>query len=138
MNDGVKIMKVKTVAEKHSFKPVKIFSSIVCTLFFTMMMSPAVAMDNRFNPPTFSAPLDEFNSRISSGNRNIDFIVAQVLNNARQIERSGEDFKNNASLYKNQSGGTANAGSVVIPPGTNADTIIVINQNDGDSYAIQR
>lgn len=128
-------MNVKTVAERHSFKFVRVFNSFVCTLVFILAISPAGAAESRFSPPIVNGALDNFNSRFTSSNVNIDFIVAQVLNNARQIERAGDDFKNNASLY---TGGGANAGSVIIPPGTSADTIIIINQNDGDSYAIQR
>ena len=132
-------MKVNTVAEKQSLKFIRMFSSsFVCTLVFILTVSPAGAAENRFSPPKFNGALDDFSKRFNSSSVNIDFIVAQVLNNARQIDRAGEGFKNNASLFRNQTDGSANAGSVIIPPGTSADTIIIINQNDGDSYAIQR
>jgi hypothetical protein len=116
----------------------KFLFPVVCMLLLIGIVGSANAEKNRFSPPSFNSGLDNFNKRFSSNSVNIEFIVAQVLNNARQIDRAGEDFKNNASLYRNHSTGGANAGSVIIPPGTTADTIIIINQNDGDSYAIQR
>ncbi len=116
----------------------KFLFSIVCA--FTLIATTNVAQSvDRFAPVALSTGIDEFYKRLKSSNTNTDFIIAQVLNNARQIERAGESFQNNASLYRND--GTDNSAisnSVIIPPGTRADTIIIINQNDGDSYAIQR
>jgi len=116
----------------------KFLFSIVC-MFIFLTNSIATAQPDRFAPVALSTGIDEFYKRIKQGGVNTDFIIAQVLNNARQIERAGESFKNNASLYRNNGIDTgAISNSVIIPPGTKADTIIIINQNDGDSYAIQR
>ena len=131
------------IATKQSVILSKSIWPVVCTLLFTSIVtSYAFAGEDRFAPPTLDSSLDNFDERFTSNSTNIDFIVAQVLNNARQIERAGDTLRQNALLFRNEddsSGGYgATSGSVIIPPGTSANTIIIINQNDGDSYAIQR
>ena len=96
----------------------------------------------RFAPPQFNAPLDNFDKRLNSNQLNVSFILARVLNEARIIKREGENFRSTAEIFRNNNSNnndsSAVSNSVIIPPGTRADTIIVINQNDGDSYAIHR
>ncbi|MCF6189278.1 MAG: hypothetical protein L3J51_02230 [Cocleimonas sp.] len=128
-------MKDKMSDKKCLFKISGVLS-IVCA--FVLITTPVYAEKDRFKAPEFNTGLDNFNKRFSSNNVNIDFIVAQVLNNARQIDRAADGFRRNASLFRNESNGDTNAGSVVVPPGTRASTIIIINQNDGDSIAIHR
>ncbi len=135
-----------TVARKHLIIVGKVVSPVFCTLLLSIIStSSAIAVEKRFTPPSFNTSLDDFNKRLISDNVNIDFVVAQVLNNARLIRRAGETLKENAQLFRNQNGNSsdsssygATSGSVIIPPGTKAHTIIIINQNDGDSYAINR
>jgi len=119
----------------------------VVLLFVFLISTPALAGGKRFNAPSLIAPLDDFNKRLDSGSFNVDFLVAQTLNLARRLEREGDRFKRNAELFRSSniasntnvaSNGNVSSNSVIIPPGTKADTIIVINQNDGDSYAISR
>ncbi len=119
-----------------------IFSSI-CVLF----LMPTFA-ENRFDPPSVNASLEDFNKRLDSGSLNVDFIVAHSFNIARKIERDVGEFveRTNTALFNNVNQlrqdniltNSALSNSVVIPPGTKADTIIVINISDGDSFAIQR
>lgn len=93
---------------------------IVCMLFFVVISNHAFAADN-------------FNA---------DFIVAHVLNNARQAERTTTDTTTKLVVNQtkedsfNTDGALSN--SVVIPSGIKVETIIIINQNEGDSFAIQR
>ena len=96
--------------------------------------------EDRFAAPNLNAPANTFDARFTANNFNVDFLISHVLNNARQIERLGENLGDNTSFITDQintiDGAISN--SVIVPPGNNADTIIVINMNEGDSFAIQR
>jgi len=131
-------MKIKTDMKKQSVGVSKLLSPVAYILLSISFVYPIFAAD-RFAPPTLSASIDDFNKRSTSSSLNISYIVARVLNEARLIRQAGDDFRDTASIFNNQTGNSdAVSNSVVIPPGTRADTIIVINQNDGDSYAIHR
>lgn len=114
---------------------------IVCMLFFVVISNHAFAAD-RFSPPSLSTPVNGFNRRFTADNFNADFIVAHVLNNARQAERTTTDTTTKLVVNQtkedsfNTDGALSN--SVVIPSGIKVETIIIINQNEGDSFAIQR
>jgi hypothetical protein len=112
-------------------------NKIVSTILFALFVSPTIAAD-RFAPPKIGAPLNNFEERFRADQLNVSFILARVLNEARLIRREGDNFRRTATIFRSGTDNSAVSNSVIIPPGTNADTIIVINQNDGDSYAIQR
>lgn len=137
-------MKNITTNKQLNVKSMYIWPIIYALLSIGISTSSVFAAEDRFAPPSINASLDHFDARFNSSTVNIDFIVAQVLNNARQIERAGDTLRENALLFRNETNDDSstnygtNSGSVVIPPGTSADTIIIINQNDGDSYAISR
>ena len=143
-------MKLKTTAKKQLFKFVSFTSaSVIYALLFSSLASPVSAAEKRFNAPDLNSSLDDFSKRLNASSLNVDFIVAQALNNSRRLKREGDRFRQTAEYFSNQvedgvsqgfdnNSNTAISNSVIIPPGVKADTIIVINQNDGDSYAIQR
>jgi len=77
------------------------------------------------------------------------FLVSHVVNNSRKIVRETEEIgdtaintvnsiQNTSIIRNNSNSDSVSAGSVLIPVGTRANTIIIINQNEGDSIAIQR
>ena len=114
-------------------------SRVMAYTFISLIaVSHVSAAENRFTAPELNAPLDDFTKRVESSIFNSDFLVAHLLNNARQIQRDGKDLANNLAVFADQINSGAISNSVIVPPGTKADTIIVINQNDGDSFAIQR
>ncbi len=125
----------------------KVRSPIVYTLVFILGVSSNVTLAGRFDPPSLKLPLQQFDSRIDAGIFNVEFLLAHILNNSRKTVRevgeitdTVEDLLQNTTVFTNDNTGNngASAGSVIIPPGTTADTIIILNQNEGDSIAIQR
>lgn len=124
----------------------KIHKSIVCALVLMLGLSANMSLANRFDPPSLKLHLQDFDSRIDGGIFNVDFLLAHIINNGRKTVRevgeitdTAEALLQNTAIFTNNSGtGSAAAGSVIIPPGTTADTIIILNQNEGDSIAIQR
>lgn len=131
-------------------KSVACFS--ICILLTTTFNQ---AYADRFSAPDLNAPLGDFEQRLNSSELNVDFIVALTFNKARKIERDVEEFSkrtrtevfsnlnkslNNATnnIQNGFSSNSAISNSVVVPPGTKADTIIIINITDGDSFAIHR
>lgn len=141
---------IKHVSGLISIKPMGIHTLTFIVVSVTAMMLPSFALAERFDPPSLTLPLQNFDSRLTGSQINVDFIFAHVLNNGRKTVREvGEITKqfemlNNTSVFTNFTSNNAistdgaAAGSVIIPPGTEADTIIVLNQNEGDSIAIQR
>lgn len=143
-------MNIKTSIEKYYLNVFeKICYAAAYTLISSIFFSHAVAVE--FSPPSLNSVANSFNNRVDPNNFNVDFIVAHVLNNARQtVRRVGEKVvrnnENNTLLTSNRttqdnssvtsSGAISN--SVVVPIGVDIKTIIIINQNEGDSYAIQR
>ncbi len=115
----------------------KVRNTLAVIVLSVVSTSYGVAVE-RFAPPAFNAPLNNFDKRFSSNQLNTSFILARVLNEARIIKREGDNFRTTAEIFRSNNNSSAVSNSVIIPPGTKADTIIVINQNDGDSYAIQR
>lgn len=141
-------MKFQRTAKLFNSKSV--VTSFIHTLILSISIMPVVVSADRFDPPSLKQLAKGFDSRLTNNIFNVDFLLAHVINNARQIEREGLALAQNAessflidtAVFTNTtnptSAGTVSAGSVVIPPGTTANTIIVINQNEGDSFAIQR
>lgn len=122
----------------------KIQYLIVYMLAFAVTSYPISATANRFDPPSLKQPLYSFDQRIDSDQFNVDFLLAHIINNSRKTVREvgelvdiSESILLNTAVFTNETIGTT-AGSVVIPPGTTADTIIILNQNEGDSIAINR
>lgn len=120
-----------------------VFSSVLPHILFISFMSSislTIQAEDRFTPPNLSAQANSFNNRFTANAFNVDFLLAHVLNNSRQIERAGSDLQKNTTFINDTintiDGAISN--SVIVPPGTDADTIIILNQNDGDSFAIQR
>lgn len=113
-------------------------------IFFIGGSGLSVQAEDRFAAPNLNSAANTFESRFTASSFNVDFLLAHVLNNSRQIERFGknvgEDLKENTSFITNQVNSIDGAisNSVIIAPGNDADTIIVINMNEGDSFAIQR
>ena len=134
---------MKTIIDKikESLEASKLLISVALFLLCTCFVSPVMAAE-RFSPIAINAELDNFEKRLSSNQLNVSFILARVLNEARIIKREGENFRSTAEIFRNNNSNnndsSAVSNSAIIPPGTRADTIIVINQNDGDSYAIHR
>lgn len=121
----------------------------ISVLFLSTILNQAFA--DRFSAPDLNAPIGDFEQRLNSGDLNVDFIVALTFNKARKIEREVEEFaeRTTTEIFSNlnnannnmQDGFLSNSAisnSVVLPVGTKADTIIIININDGDSFAIHR
>jgi len=132
------MMRVHTNVKKQSLEMKKVLGSLVCGLFFVCSTNSAFAAD-RFSPPVLNASVDSFNKRSTSRSFNVSFIVARVLNESRLIHRAGDEIRSSTAVFRGQDDGAgAISNSVLIPPGTKANTIIVINQSDGDSYAIHR
>lgn len=133
-------MNTQINTKKKSFKIGKVLYALAPALLFSFV-NPIYAAD-RFAPPPLGAPLSNFDKRFNSSQLNVSFIVARVLNESRIIHRASDDIKRTTALFRNKAQAENNTGSVsnsvIIPPGTKADTIIIINQNDGDSYAIHR
>jgi len=129
-------------------KSSKVKLPVVYTIVLLIGVSSATTHGMRFDPPSLKLQLQDFDSRIEGNIFNVDFLLAHVLNNSRktirevgEITGTVENLLQNTTIFTNDTvnGGTgASAGSVVIPPGTTADTIIILNQNEGDSIAIQR
>lgn len=100
--------------------------------------------EDRFAAPNLNAAANTFDIRFTTNSFNVEFLVSHVLNNARQYERFGKEVGNNVNENTSYITDTLNSiegavsNSVIVPPGTGADTIIVINMNEGDSFAIQR
>ena len=134
---------------KHLYKLKRSVIPLSHALSLLVLFIPVTASADRFDPPSINAPLLDFKSRLEGNIFNVDFLLAHVINNAKKTVRetgeivdSAQSILNDTAIFTNTistptSGGT-NAGSIVIPPGTTADTIIIINQIDGDSIAIQR
>ena len=123
--------------------------SIVCASLCVLGLFSHTALANRFDPPSLKLPLESFDSRIESNIFNVDFLVSHVVNNSRKIVRETEEIgdtaintvnsiQNTSIIRNNSNSDSVSAGSVLIPVGTRANTIIIINQNEGDSIAIQR
>lgn len=118
------------------------------TLIFLIILLPISVNADRFDPPSLKLELAEFDQRANGNIFNVDFLLAHIINNTRKtIREVGEitgtvdDILQNTAVFTNASSGAdsgTSAGSVIIPPGTTADTIIIINQNEGDSIAIDR
>jgi hypothetical protein len=131
---------------KHLYKLKNTFVLTMHTLIFSILLLPSSANADRFDPPSLKLPLLEFDQRASGNIFNTDFLLAHIINNTRktirevgEITDAADDILQNTAVFTNNSGvDVAAAGSVIIPPGTTADTIIIINQNEGDSIAIQR
>jgi len=111
--------------------------------FFVLVISsycfPLYAAD-RFAAPSLNNAANDFNNRFTATSFNTDFLLSHVLNNARQVERLGSEIKKNTKFVTEQTNTLDGAisNSVIVPAGTEADTIIIINMNEGDSFAIQR
>lgn len=145
--------KVRVMLVEYVFNKMNFLLLSVCTLLFITISSQVFA-GGRFEAPVLNAPLEEFDKRVGSGDLNVDFIVALTFNKARKIERETRQFLDeNTALYRDlvreltsqnsnsnffSDSNSAISNSVVLPPGTRADEIIIINQNEGDSFAIQR
>ncbi|WP_299873904.1 hypothetical protein [uncultured Cocleimonas sp.] len=137
---------MKSIMLSKIFKISKISIFTVYTLFFVISNSFNIAYANRFDAPSLKLPLNEFDSRIDSSIFNVDFLLAHIINNGRKTVRevgeitdTVEGLLQDTTVFTNNSGVEgASAGSVIIPPGTTANTIIILNQNEGDSIAIQR
>jgi len=134
----------KKLFQLKSMSSARKFIALVLVLLINIYSNPALA--SRFDPPSIKTHIENFDMRIHSDIFNVDFLVAHVINNGRKVVREVEEQTDetvetlqNTSIFTNntESGDTA-AGSVVIPPGTTAGTIIVINVNEGDSIAISR
>jgi len=121
-----------------------IFFLRILFIFLFGSISFSAQAEDRFAPPNINVAANTFESRFTASSFNVDFLLSNVLNNARQIERLGEEaaanLKENTKFITEQvntiDGAISN--SVIVPPGSDADTIIVINMNEGDSIAIQR
>lgn len=107
---------------------------------FIGSFSHSAQASDRFAAPTLTAAANSFNNRFTASSFNTDFLLSHVLNNARQVERLGEDIKKNTKFITEQTNSIDGAisNSVIVPAGTDADTIIIVNINEGDSFAIQR
>jgi hypothetical protein len=124
----------------------KVKTSTACILYLSLATLSNAALAGRFDPPSLKQPLNDFDSRIDSSLFNVDFLLAHIVNNSRktirevgEITDTVEGLLQDTTVFTNNSGtDSASAGSVIIPPGTTADTIIILNQNEGDSIAIQR
>jgi len=124
-----------------------VFSNIQHHIVYALALFinlPNAVYAERFDPPSLKQPLQQFEARLDGDIFNVDFLLAHILNNSRKTTREvGEiidgasDILLNTEIFTNENVGST-AGSVVIPPGTTADTIIILNQNEGDSIAIQR
>lgn len=141
----MRMIKLEGIFNQMPFKlgSLKIKASIVCMF---LLFYSSISFASRFNPPSLKLPLQEFDSRIEGNIFNVDFLLAHIINNGRKTVRetgeivdSVENLLQNTAIFTNSNDtGSAAAGSVIIPPGTSADTIIILNQNEGDSIAIQR
>jgi len=128
------------------FRLPQIPKSIFFTLALIIGATSNIASANRFDPPSLKLELENFDSRIDGGIFNVDFLLAHIINNGRKTVREVGEFTDgaqaelqNTAVFTNNTGVNGpSAGSVIIPPGTSADTIIILNQNEGDSIAIQR
>lgn len=147
LTGNVTLLKVAQECVKKARSPHPISYALVLML----SLSSSHALADRFKAPSLKQQLNTFDKRMDSSIFNVDYLLAHVTNNTKKTVRKvgevasrGEGILQNAAVFTNRVtnstngvGGT-NAGSVVIPPGTNANTIIIINQNQGDSIAIQR
>lgn len=125
-----------------------VFIHKLCTYFIPRILFILIASSislvgiasDRFAAPILNASANEFNNRFTANSFNTDFLLSHVLNNARQVERLGEDINKNTKFITEQTNSLDGAisNSVIVPAGTNADTIIIVNINEGDSFAIQR
>jgi len=111
--------------------------------FFVLVISSScfsLHAADRFAAPVLNIAANEFNNRFTASSFNTDFLLSHVLNNARQVERLGENVKKNTKFITEQTNSLDGAisNSVIVPAGTDADTIIIVNINEGDSFAIQR
>lgn len=109
-------------------------------IFLLNAMSFSASAEDRFAAPNLNTASNSFNNRFTASSFNVDFLISHVLNNSRQIERSGEELRKNTSFITEQTNTLDGAisNSVIVPAGTDADTIIILNINEGDSFAIQR
>lgn len=110
------------------------------------LLLPVSVSADRFDPPSLKLAIAEFDNRANGNIFNVDFLLAHVINNSRKtIREVGEitgavdNILQNTAVFTNSTemDGTS-AGSVIVPTGTTANTIIIINQNEGDSIAIHR
>lgn len=123
-------------------------SSIVYALTFIIGVSCSSAFAGRFDPPSLQLQLNSFDDRLEGNIFNVDFLLAHIINSTRKtvresneiVDRAEQVSEDTTAIFTNstQNNVGATAGSVIIPPGTKADTIIIINQIEGDSIAIQR
>lgn len=124
----------------------KVKASVVCTIALLFSIFSNVSLADRFDAPSLKLQLKDFDSRLEGNIFNVDFLLAHIINNSRktirevgEITGTVEELLQNTAIFTNDSTTNgASAGSVIIPPGTSADTIIILNQNEGDSIAIQR
>lgn len=149
---GVTVMNILISVVKQLFKLTYGVAPFIRALSLLILIIPVTASADRFDPPSLNVPLLDFETRLDGNIFNVDFLLAHVIGNAKKtVRETGEIIDaaqavvGNTAVFTNigvgQTGtGTtgANAGSVIIPPGTTADTIIVINEIDGDNVAIQR
>lgn len=133
------MMTVNLNLTKSGHKLFGFFLSLTLICIISSTAIPVKAAD-RFTPINLNTSLHEFNNRFSTDIFNTDFLVSHILNNARQLEQLRDDLRDDASYFTDQinSASGAISNSVIIPPGTDAETIIIINQTEGDSFAIQR
>ena len=145
MNNLITVVKQQFVI-KNGLRP------FFHTLSLLILITPVAVSADRFDPPSLSIPLQDFETRLDGNIFNVDFLLAHVIGNAKKtVRETGEIIDaagailgdtavfTNIAVGQTGTGTTgANAGSVVIPAGTTADTIIVINEIDGDNIAIQR
>lgn len=120
-----------------------LFTYLQPRILFMLIISSASVTGktaDRFAAPVLNTSANEFNNRFTASSFNTDFLLSHVLNNARQIERLGSDIKKNTEFITEQTNTLDGAisNSVIVPAGTNANTIIIVNINEGDSFAIQR
>lgn len=147
---GVSVMNILITVLKQLFKLTYDVAPFIRTLSFIILIIPVAVSADRFDPPTLNIPLQDFETRLEGNLFNVDFLLAHVIGNAKKTVRetgeiidAAQGIIGDTAVFTNINVGQtettgANAGSVVIPAGTTADTIIVINEIDGDNIAIQR
>ncbi len=147
-------MKINLIEKLTSFKFLSVKSPFIHAILFITVIIPTNVNANRFEAPQINNAVADFDRRIQSDVFNVDFLLAHIRNTARktvretgELVRNANDIFRDTAIYTNNventdttstGNGGASAGSVIIPVGTTADTIIIINEVQGDSIAIQR
>lgn len=112
----------------------------VLTIALFLCLPSIVSAEGRFSAPNVNAAADGFSQKPKE--MNSSYLIARFNAKSKQATRKGLNPADAVGQITNSANGTSNGTnilqSVVVLPGVNVDEIVIINQNQGDGFIINR